>query len=404
MTSEMNYLGKTVLDFFAGIGLVRYALERRGWTEIYALDHSPLKSAMYKHHFGDCVYSTEDIHTVQATTIPTAVLAHASFPCTDTSVAGGRQGLAGPGSSAFWGFTRVLGELAENRPPLVLLENVEGFLISNKGQDLTHALKALNNLGYCVDLILVDAAYFVPQSRVRLFIIGVKDFAPHNVLEQDIVLRQKTEARPKKIITYIKTHSAIDWYLSDLPMLPKRAFALETIIDPAAPWWDRKRSDYLFDQMHDHHRARVTSFTAQNRWTYGTAFRRMRMRNGTKQSTAEVRFDGIAGCLRTPKGGSARQIVIRAGFGTFDARLLNACENARLMGADEYKLSTELSLNDALFGFGDAVCVPVIEWVSQYSLEPLYVQLSGQQLQPAFLETVSNGALLEKQADYLLFS
>lgn len=368
---------KTVIDFFAGIGLVRYALERQGWSEIFALDYSPLKSDIYNYHFGEGTYHIEDIHNLKVSQIPPAVLAHASFPCTDTSVAGRREGLAGPESSAFWGFTRVLKELADARPPLILLENVEGFLTSNKGKDITDALMTLNELGYSVDIMLIDASHFVPQSRVRLFIVGVKGFNPHNIFEQDMILSRKTEARPNKIIAYIRKNSQINWYINDTPSLPKRTVRLEEVIDFDALWWNRERTDYLFNQMHDHHKTKVQTFMSQKKWTYGTAFRRMRVRNGLKQSTAEVRFDGIAGCLRTPKGGSARQILVRVGFGNFDARLLNARENARLMGADEYILSEDLPLNNALFGFGDAVCVPVIEWISRHTLEPLYRQVTA---------------------------
>jgi DNA (cytosine-5)-methyltransferase 1 len=41
------------------------------------------------------------------------------------------------------------------------------------------------------------------------------------------------------------------------------------------------------------------------------------------------------------------------------------------MGADDFAMNVDLSLNDALFGFGDAVCVPVIEWIAQNYLNPL---------------------------------
>ena len=368
---EATYDHKTVIDFFAGIGLVRYALERRGWNETFALDYSVLKHEMYRDHFGDGVYCVEDVHTINVARIPSALLAHASFPCTDTSVAGSRQGLAGPESSAFWGFIRILNEMRDSRPPLVLLENVEGFLTSNKGDDLKDALHTLNKLGYCVDVLLVDAVHFVPQSRVRLFIIGVQGVRSQDVLEQDIILAQKTEARPEKIKKFIKALPTANWFLNYLPALPKREKNVESIIEVEAPWWNKERSNYLFGQMHDYHKSKVVDLMSQDQWSYGTAFRRMRIRNGMKQSTAEIRLDGVAGCLRTPKGGSARQILIRVGFGKFDARLLSARENARLMGADEYILSKNLSLNNALFGFGDAVCVPVIEWLSRYVLEPL---------------------------------
>ncbi len=101
------------------------------------------------------------------------------------------------------------------------------------------------------------------------------------------------------------------------------------------------------------------------RISYGTVFRRVR--NG--RSMAELRMDGIAGCLRTPRGGSGRQILVAAGKGRFSVRLLTPRECARLMGADEFAI--KVPLNQALFGFGDAVCVPVIEWIARNYLNPV---------------------------------
>ena len=85
---------------------------------------------------------------------------------------------------------------------------------------------------------------------------------------------------------------------------------------------------------------------------------------------AELRTDGIAGCLRTPRGGSGRQILFAAGKGRFAVRLLTPRECARLMGADDFVIRA--SLNQALFGFGDAVCVPVIEWIANNYLNPVW--------------------------------
>lgn len=362
---------KTVADFFAGIGLVRFALERAGWSEVYALDYSNEKKTMYEAHFGKGQYRLEDIHTVLVKSIPDVTLAHASFPCTDTSVAGSRAGLMGKESSAFWAFARVLAEMGDRRPPMVLLENVEGFLTSRKGEDLRNALKLLGDLGYSVDLILIDAAYFVPQSRVRLFIIGSQTTRIQDELEQEIVLQHSTQARPNKILKFIRAHPDIRWHLRELPLLPNRTMHLDDIIDHETAWWPRERSDYLYNQMHQHHKDQLAHMMQGDDWTYGTVFRRMRHREGQMQSTAELRCDGIAGCLRTPKGGSARQILLRAGKSTFDARLLNGRECARLMGANDYYLDQSLGLNQALFGFGDAVCVPVIEWIANNYLNSL---------------------------------
>jgi len=83
--------------------------------------------------------------------------------------------------------------------------------------------------------------------------------------------------------------------------------------------------------------------------------------------------DGVAGCLRTPRGGSGRQILFKAGHGTYFFRLLTPRECARLMGADNYRI--EVPFNQALFGFGDAVCVPVIEWIARHYLNPVVNEL-----------------------------
>ena len=113
------------------------------------------------------------------------------------------------------------------------------------------------------------------------------------------------------------------------------------------------------------HRAVADKMISGARWSYGTVFRRMR----NSKSMAELRTDGIAGCLRTPRGGSGRQILFKAGKGRYFARLLTPRECARLMGADDYRISA--GVNQALFGFGDAVCVPVIEWIAENYLNPV---------------------------------
>lgn len=71
----------------------------------------------------------------------------------------------------------------------------------------------------------------------------------------------------------------------------------------------------------------------------------------------ELRTDGIAGCLRTPTGGSGRQILFKAGYGRYLAHLLNPRECARVMGADGFHIG--VLANQAFFGFGDAVYIPL---------------------------------------------
>ena len=82
--------------------------------------------------------------------------------------------------------------------------------------------------------------------------------------------------------------------------------------------------------------------TQSGDYSYGTIFRRVRK----GRSMAELRVDGIAGCLRTPRGGSARQILFKAGKGEYWARFLTPRECARLQGVpDEYRIEVPLCLH-----------------------------------------------------------
>jgi DNA (cytosine-5)-methyltransferase 1 len=360
---------KTFAEFFAGIGLMRMGLERAGWRIAFANDIDEDKLAMYRAHFpdsGELVLG--DIHELEIDAVPTVVLATASFPCNDLSIAGAWKGLAGKHSSAFWGFVDVLTKLGRRRPPMVLLENVMGFLGSDDGNDFREALLALNKLGYAVDAFAIDAARFVPHSRQRLFVIGTKTNRTFTVNETPGFY--ESDARPSVLADFILWNPEINWRIRQLPALPNSKTKLADIIEDLSPnskmWWSRERAEYLLNQMSSKHRAQADAMIAGSRTSYGTVFRRVR--HG--KSMAELRTDGIAGCLRTPRGGSGRQILFAAGRGQFRVRLLTPRECARLMGADDFVIRA--SLNQALFGFGDAVCVPVIEWIARNYLNKVW--------------------------------
>ena len=175
--ASMNRMSqeKSFAEFFAGIGLMRMGLEKAGWRAAFANDIDEDKWEIYRENFEtNGEFQLGDVHKLATTKVPTVALATASFPCNDLSLAGARKGLAGKQSSAFWGFIDVITRMGERKPPIILLENVVGFLTSHKGKDFRDALLALNQLGYSVDSFIVDASRFVPQSRQRLFVVGVK--------------------------------------------------------------------------------------------------------------------------------------------------------------------------------------------------------------------------------------
>ena len=103
-----------------------------------------------------------------------------------------------------------------------------------------------------------------------------------------------------------------------------------------------------------------------NKYFYGTLYRRVR--NGT--TFAELRYDGIAGCLRTPRGGSSKQIIVRSGKGENRFRWMTPREYGRLQGVPDDFWTPENN-NKAYFGYGDAVCVPAISWIEKSILRKL---------------------------------
>lgn len=363
-TGEEDNPQVRVAEFFAGIGLVRLAMERGGFNVVFANDIDPDKAKMYKDNFPADEFHLGDIHLLKPEDIPDCDLVTASFPCTDLSIAGAMNGIHCGESSAFWGFMELLDGLGDRRPPLVFLENVPGFLLSHDGRDFESAVLSLNALGYAVDTFMIDASRFVPQSRLRLFVVG-KLGEP----EAGGFGLAATPLRPEPLVHFIVSHPEIRWNIQALPDPPKRKMALEDLIEPLREddpaWWSKERADYFVSQFSDRHAAVANKMIAGRSFTYGTAFRRVRK----ERSMAELRTDGLAGCLRTPRGGSGRQILFKAGKGRYQVRLLTARECARLQGVpDTYRI--DVPLNKALFGFGDAVCVPVIEWITRHYLAP----------------------------------
>lgn len=370
---------RTAVELFAGIGLVRLALKAHDWEVVFANDNDPQKYEMYAPNFAVQDFDQRSIKDIPASDVPAAALITASFPCNDLSIAGSRNGLNGNHSGTFWELVRLLKDLGRRRPPLVLLENVLGFLTSHNGRDFETALSALNKLGYSCDAFIVNAARFVPQSRARLFVVAKQE----EPSESSVVHLSESTIRPKQLVTFMREHKNIAWNVRRLPELPNLSCKLQDILedlpDHDPHWWSTERAQYFLNQLSPKHRKIADMMMCGEEFSYATAFRRIR--HG--RSMAEIRVDGIAGCLRTPRGGSARQILFKAGRGECWVRLLTARECARLQGVPDTDFHISVPLNQALFGFGDAVCVPVIRWIIQHYLVPTASELMrGRLLKP----------------------
>lgn len=354
-----------VLEFFAGIGLARLGLEEQGFRVAWANDYEPAKKAMYEAHFGTAEhYVVGDIAEIQSESIPRgASLAWASSPCTDLSLAGRRAGLAGEQSGTFWHFIRLLEELGDQRPSVVVLENVTGLVTSHGGDDLTAAIKAFNGLGYSVDVLTLDARRFVPQSRARLFVVGSLN-PPMDCSEPS------SELRPDWL-QWVYGDDSLVTHRAALPAPPPPLTSglgglIETMRLSDDRWWDLERTDAFVRSLSPTQARRVKDLKRTSGVKYRTAYRR------TRRGSAvwEVRADDVSGCLRTARGGSSKQAVVRVGNNRLQVRWMTPLEYARLMGAGDYDLSTTAT-NQALFGFGDAVAVPAVSWLAENYLLPL---------------------------------
>ena len=364
----------TFAEFFAGIGLVREAIEPLGWRCVFANDIARGKAEMYGARFGLRDFVVDDIRCVTTQGLPDEIdLVTASFPCIDLSLAGNRAGLAGEHSGTIWPFLELLAARSRqngrgSRPAAVLLENVTGFLSSHGGRDLAEVCRFLAALGYVIDLVVVNARWFTPQSRPRLFVLAAQaDYAngwssmgpsgPFGVVSR---------LRPRAVRRFQDAHADLPFADMPLPEPPQRAphtlsFFLEDLVPDDERWWPDDKTKTLLRNMAPPHRRRVEELAVGERNGVATMYRRRR--NG--HTVGEVRDDCIAGCLRTPQGGSSVQFLVDCRTGKPRIRPLTGREYARLQGATRFPI--RVGDRQAQMGFGDAVCVPALRWLVRHA-------------------------------------
>ena len=360
-------------EFFAGGGMASLGLGD-GWRTLFANDFDPAKAAAYRDNLGGDDLVCGDVWDIDPARLPgRADLAWASSPCQDLSLAGRREGLSGARSSAFWGFWRLIEALnREGRAPRTLvIENVTGLANSHGGQDFAALCEALVREGYAVGALEVDAALFLPQSRPRLFVIATRQAPPAG-------LTRSGPTPPFHGRRVVEAHARLpqalkaQWLWWSLPAPPLRNQNLAGALEPdgAVRWHSPAETQRLFSHLGPIHRARLDEALAGGERKVGALFRRTRIEEGRRVQRSELRFDGVAGCLRTPGGGSSRQFIVLAEGGEARSRPITPREAARLMGLpDDYRLPG--STTAALHLAGDGVAAPVVRHLARHIIEPL---------------------------------
>jgi DNA (cytosine-5)-methyltransferase 1 len=261
----------------------------------------------------------------------------------------------------------------------VVLENVVGTITSHGGKDFATLVRTIADTGYAVGPVVINAVHFLPQSRPRLFVIAVS-------LDEKIPLHLTSQVysrffHPRSLLKAyfeLPAHLERNWVWWNFPEPTiHNEFGLSAIIEnepTGVVWHSKEETDRLIAMMSKRNKEKLASAQRQKAKIIGTVYRRTRpvsASTGTRRlQRAEIRFDGVSGCLRTPVGGSSRQTIVIVEGKDIRSRLLSPREAARLMGVPEdYPLPEKY--NDAYHLFGDGVAVPVVSWIENHLLRPL---------------------------------
>lgn len=364
-------------EFFAGGGMARAGLGP-DWECVFSNDFDRKKSTVYEANWGTGIHKNADVTTLSTADLPgKADLVWASFPCQDLSLAGDGAGLKGDRSGTFWPFWLLIKALIEDQraPDVIVLENVCGTLTSHGGKDFTAICETFGGSGYKFGAMVVDAAMFVPQSRPRLFMIGVRgDKAiPAHVHDNGPSAPWHTKAL-KTALLRLRPSERENWVWWRMPLPMPRNSTFADLIEEkpkSVKWHTAAETRKLLGMMSDINLSKVSAAKLAGRRMVGAVYKRTRWNeNAHKVQRAEVRFDDVAGCLRTPAGGSSRQVIIVVEGDKVRSRLISARETARLMGLpDDYKLP--VNYNEAYHLTGDGVVVPVVRHLAERILEPI---------------------------------
>ena len=241
-------------------------------------------------------------------------------------------------SGTYWEFWRLMREAFDRgeRPPLIVVENVVGMLY---GENFPILCESLAALGMHFGALVVDARLFLPQSRPRVFVVAVDSRVDCSVVVNDEVDEDVPWFTKAVRSAYgrlpVELRESLRWW-----KLPEPSFSIPPVEDmieenpTSVEWHEPDETQRLLGMMTALNLEKINLAIEQGP---SVGFLYKRIREGIQR--AEVRFDGVAGCLRTPQGGSSRQIVVVVDGDCVRSRLLSPREAARPDGSAGFLLA-----------------------------------------------------------------
>lgn len=161
----------TCVEICAGAGGQAIGLELAGFKHVALVEYESEYCDVLKQNKPEWNVICADVHDFDGTLYKNVDLLAGGVPCPPFSVASKQLGKDDERDL----FPEAIRLIKEIMPKAVMLENVRGFLDSKFSEYREHILTAIRDLGYDVQIKLLNASdYGVPQLRPRVIIVGIR--------------------------------------------------------------------------------------------------------------------------------------------------------------------------------------------------------------------------------------
>ncbi len=169
----------TVASLFAGIGGFCQAFKNADFEIKWANELDNFAATTYKENFPEVKLFKKSITdlSVAGDKLESTDILTAGFPCQSFSVAGTKKGFNDPRGKLFFEIVRLLNEFGDERPKIIVLENVKNLLNHNNGKTFSRILNEIQAAGYWFKeenaAVLNTCEHTtIPQNRERLFMVA----------------------------------------------------------------------------------------------------------------------------------------------------------------------------------------------------------------------------------------